>query len=60
MAFITTFPKLTFIDISLNLISGTLTVSNSAIDDVERARRVIVGTGGKRLCYQRPASEANV
>jgi transposase-like protein len=28
------------------------------IDDTERARRVIVGTGGKRLRYQRPASEA--
>jgi transposase-like protein len=27
------------------------------IDDTERARRVIVGTGGKRLHYQRPASE---
>src|SRR6266478_6684908 len=30
------------------------------IDDTERARRVIVGTGGKRLRYQRPASEARV
>jgi transposase-like protein len=30
------------------------------IDDTERARRVIVGTGGKRLFYQRrPASEAH-
>jgi transposase-like protein len=29
------------------------------IDDTERARRVIVGTGGKRLRYQRPASEAH-
>jgi len=28
------------------------------IDDTERARRVIVGTGGKRLRYQRPASAA--
>jgi hypothetical protein len=28
------------------------------IDDTERARRVIVGTGGKRLRYQRPTSEA--
>src|SRR5437868_13420643 len=28
------------------------------VDDTERARRVIVGTGGKRLRYQRPASEA--
>jgi transposase-like protein len=27
------------------------------IDDTERARRVIVGIGGKRLRYQRPASE---
>jgi hypothetical protein len=27
------------------------------IDDTERARRVIAGTGGKRLRYQRPASE---
>jgi len=30
------------------------------IDDTERARRTIVGTGGKRLRYQRPASEASV
>jgi ISXO2-like transposase domain len=27
------------------------------IDDTERAQRVIVGTGSKRLRYQRPASE---
>lgn len=30
---------------------------NLGIDDTERARRAIVGTGGKRLRYQRPASE---
>ena len=29
------------------------------IDDTERARRVIVGTGGKRLRYQRPSAETS-
>jgi transposase-like protein len=27
------------------------------VDDIERARRAIAGTAGKRLCYQRPTSE---
>jgi hypothetical protein len=52
------FQRLTFIVTLPNSISATPIGAKLGIDDVERARRAIVGTAGKRLRYQRPASDA--